>query len=193
MYESDDDVRWLQALLDRSHARMGPHMRSILTPDRALDARQVVRYLEGVKHVALATVTASGEPRVAPMDALFVRGRFHLGTAGAAARIRHLRRRPTASLTHFVGDALSVTVHGTAVLLGRDHPEAPGLERIYVDVYGSTPFVWAEDAVLVRLEPAAMYAHAQDPSRYPADPSPPPAPPPARTLRAVPARRGRST
>ncbi len=49
--------------------------------------------------MALATVTAKGEPRVAPLDGLFIRGRFHVGTGGAAARVRHLLRQPKVSLT----------------------------------------------------------------------------------------------
>src|SRR3989442_146796 len=111
MFESADDVRWLQELLAHSHARMNAHMRSILTPDRALGARQVITYLQGIKHVAVATVNRAGEPRVAPLDGLFVRGRFHLGTGGTAARVAHLRRRPAISVTHFAGDELAITVH----------------------------------------------------------------------------------
>ena len=167
MHETDDDLRWLQALLDRSHAGMGPHMRSILTPERTLTASQVVTHLRGIKHVALGTVTAAGEPRVGPLDALFIRGRFHVGTGGAAARLRHLRCRPAVSLSHFVGDEIAITVHGRAVLLGQGHPEAAALEPIYVDLYGSSPFGWAEGVTLIRVEPDAMYAYAPEPSRFP--------------------------
>lgn len=167
MYETDDDLGWLQALLDRSHARMGPHMRSILTSEHTLTARQVVMHLRGIKHVALATVTAAGEPRVGPLDALFVRGRFHVGTGGAAGRLLHLRRRPAVSLTHVVADEIAVTVHGTAVLLDQGHQEATALERVYVDLYGSSAFGWAEGVVLIRIEPHAMYASAPEPNRFP--------------------------
>jgi uncharacterized pyridoxamine 5'-phosphate oxidase family protein len=183
VHETDDDIRWLQDLLTRSHARMNPHMRSILTPDRALTARQVVTYLQGVKHVALATVTARGEPRVAPLDGLFIHGRFHLGTGGGAARVRHLRRQPKVSLTHFVGDEIAITVHGTATLLERDHPDVAALEPLYLEAYGSSPFSWAEQVVLIRVEPDAMYATAPQPERYPDGTAP------ARPVRLVPARR----
>jgi hypothetical protein len=70
-------------------------------------------------------------------------------------------------LTHFVGDEIAITVHGTAVLLGQAHPEVAALERIYVDLYGSSPFGWAEGVVLVPIEPDTMYAYAPDPSRVP--------------------------
>lgn len=116
MHETDGEVRALQALLDRSHAGMGPHMRSILTPERRLPARQVVGYLPGITHVALATVTATGEPRVVPLDALFIRGRFHVGTGGTAVRARHLRRRPQVSVTHFAGDAVPVRACSAATI-----------------------------------------------------------------------------
>jgi hypothetical protein len=74
VYETDDDLRWLQSLLEQNHARMDAYMRTILTPERTLTARQIVTYLRGITHVALATVTRSGEPRVAPLDGLFIRG-----------------------------------------------------------------------------------------------------------------------
>lgn len=167
MYETDEELRWLQALIDRSHATMGAHMRSIVTPERTLTARQLVTHLHGIRHAALATVTATGEPRVAPLDALFVRGRFHVGTGGAAARLRHLRRQPKVSLTHFAGDELSVIVHGTATLMGREHPEVAALEPVYLEVYGSSPFGWAEHVVLIRIEPEAMYTYAPEPERFP--------------------------
>jgi hypothetical protein len=84
MYESEEDVRRLQELLDRTLARANPHLASIVTPERRLTARQVVRYLQGTKHVAFATVNERGEPRVSPLDGVFVRGR--LSTARARSR-----------------------------------------------------------------------------------------------------------
>jgi uncharacterized pyridoxamine 5'-phosphate oxidase family protein len=51
----------------------------------------VVRFLQGTKHVAFATVNDRGEPRVAPLDGVFIRGRLTVSTGGEAARLRHLR------------------------------------------------------------------------------------------------------
>jgi len=65
VYETDEDLRWLQNLLDRTLASANPHLTSIVSPERRLTVRQVVRYLQGMKHVAFATVNARGEPRVA--------------------------------------------------------------------------------------------------------------------------------
>ncbi|HVR14064.1 MAG TPA: hypothetical protein VMS41_09795, partial [Gaiellaceae bacterium] len=75
MFESDDDVRELQMLIDRTFAGANPHLAGIVKPERRLSARQVVRYLQGTKHVAFATVNERGEPRVAPLDGVFIRGR----------------------------------------------------------------------------------------------------------------------
>ena len=49
MYETD--IRRLQKLIDRSHARMGAHMRSIL-PRPDAHGREVVTYLHCIKHAA---------------------------------------------------------------------------------------------------------------------------------------------
>jgi hypothetical protein len=51
-------------------------------PERRLNARQVVRYLQGIKHVAFATVNERGEPRVAPLDGVFIHGRFTVSAGG---------------------------------------------------------------------------------------------------------------
>ncbi|HZP42734.1 MAG TPA: pyridoxamine 5'-phosphate oxidase family protein [Candidatus Binatia bacterium] len=177
MYDTEDELAALQALLDRSQARMSAYMRTILTANRRLSARQLVTYLKGVKHVAVATVTAAGEPRVAPMEALFVHGRFHLATGAGAARVRHLRRRPGVSLTHFSGEDVAITVHGRPALLPHDHPDVPALEKVYVEVYGSSPFAWATDVLLVRVDPVTMYAHASEPGRFPEGATAPPARP----------------
>ncbi|OLC12870.1 MAG: hypothetical protein AUH29_14900 [Candidatus Rokubacteria bacterium 13_1_40CM_69_27] len=167
MYETDEDIRSLQELLDHSHARMGAYMRSILTRERTLTARQVTTYLHGIRHVAFAAVTSAGEPRVAPLDALFIRGRFHVGSGRSSIRVRHLRRRPKVSLAHFVGDEVAVTVHGTVTLMERSHPDVAAIEPIYLDLYGSSPFGWSEHVMLMRVEPQAMYAYAPQPERFP--------------------------
>lgn len=56
MDETDDDLLRLQEMLDRTLARANPHLTSIVSPERRLSARQIVRYLQGTKHVAFATV-----------------------------------------------------------------------------------------------------------------------------------------
>src|SRR5437868_15284789 len=98
MRETESDLAELSTLLERSIAGAGPFLRrSFEMPEHSLTAGQLVRYLDGLRTVAFATVTANGEPRVAPIGALFYRGRFYIPTTMEAARTRHIRQRPGAS------------------------------------------------------------------------------------------------
>src|SRR5436305_8216142 len=130
MYESDEDIRELQALLDRTLAGANPHLARIVKPERRLNARQVVRYLRGTKHVAFATVNERGEPRVAPLDGVFIRGRFTVSTGDRAARLRHLRANAACSAAHVDGDTIGIVVHGHATIIGRDDEGVEELEPI---------------------------------------------------------------
>ena len=76
MHETSDDLVRLQALLDSSYDRAGEHLRSIWGPECRLDAQALSEELDGVQVLDLATVNARAEPRVAPVDGLFYRGRF---------------------------------------------------------------------------------------------------------------------
>jgi uncharacterized pyridoxamine 5'-phosphate oxidase family protein len=167
MFESDDDVVAMQALIDRTFAHANPHLAGIVKPERRLNARQVVRYLQGTKHVAFATVNERGEPRVAPLDGVFVRGRFTVSTGGQAARLRHLRANPACSAAHVDGDTIGIVVHGHATIIGRDDPGADELEPIWRDIYGSSPFEWGDGVVFMRVEPTSMWAYAFHPENFP--------------------------
>ena len=167
MRETEAEIRELQALLDRSYERAGDHLRSIIDPERRLDARQVVRYLDGVKHIALATTTADGRPRVGPVDALFLHGRFQGGTAGNSLRMRHMRRRRDVSATHFVGDEIAITVHGRAVLMGEGDPDVAELEELWIEHYGMAPWGLADEVVMFRIEPESMFTFATSPADHP--------------------------
>ena len=166
MYETSEEIDELQALIDRSFAGAGPHLLAIMKPERRLTARQVVRYLDGIKHVSLGTVTARGEPRVAPLDSYFVHGRFVASTGGRSIRLRHMRARPAVSLTHVVGD-IALVVNGRAVIIERDHPDAEEIDRIATGIYGSSPFSWGEGSVFIRVEPDVMFAYAFHPENFP--------------------------
>jgi hypothetical protein len=165
--ETDEDLRGMQELMDATYARANRHMTAIVGPDRRLDAAQVVAYLQGLKHVAFATVDARGEPRVAPLDAHFVRGRFTLGTGRGSARWRNITRNPACSVAHYVGDDVAVVAHGRAEELARDHPDHDEVHEVWTTHYGSDPYSWGDAVVLFRVEPAAMWAYAPDPSAFP--------------------------
>ncbi len=167
MFESEAEVGELQALIDRTFARANPHLATIVKPGRRLNARQVIHYLQGTKHVAFATVNERGEPRVAPLDGIFIRGRFTVSTGGQAARLRHLRANPACSAAHMDGDTIGIVVHGRATIIGRDDDGVEEIEPVWRDIYGWSPFEWGEGVVFMRVEPSSMWAYAFHPENFP--------------------------
>ena len=167
MHESEEDVRDLQALLDRTFARANPHLAEIVTPERRLNARQVVRYLQGTKHVAFATVNTKGEPRVAPLDGVFIRGRFTVSTGGHAARLQHLRANAACSVAHMDGDNVGIVAHGSATIIGPHDTGVDEIEPVWKEIYGGSPFEWGEGVVFMRVEPSSMWSYAVHPENFP--------------------------
>jgi uncharacterized pyridoxamine 5'-phosphate oxidase family protein len=165
MHETAADLAALQQLLDASYGRIGPHMRSIHTPERRVAASDLARVLRGVRVLDLATVTASCEPRVSPVDGLFYRGRFYFGSGEDSMRFRHVRSRPQVSACHTIGESFATIVHGRAIeidvradnqsgFLDYVHEVYPQWEEWYAE--STPPYAW--------IEPAAMYAYAFEPS-----------------------------
>jgi hypothetical protein len=166
VFETEAELRELQAMLDAHLARANPHMTNIVTPERRLSARQVTTYLQGTRHVAFATVTSKGEPRVSPLDALFIHGRFTLSTARGATKMAHLRRNPACSAVHVDGDRIAVAVNGEVEWLPRDHPDHDEIHAAWVAQYESDPYSWG-DVVLFRIRPSTMWAYAFHPEEFP--------------------------
>jgi hypothetical protein len=168
VHETAADLAVLQALLDRSAAASGPHMRSIITPERRLNARQVCGCLTGMTLLALATVTAGGRPMVGPIDGVFYRGSFHFGTAPDSVRWRHISARPAVSATHVPSEQLAVTVHGRAVPIDvRSEAQAgfrAALLEVYVPRYGDEWEVFLDSGpVYARIEAERMFTFASEP------------------------------
>ena len=135
MHETPGDIRRLQELLDRSHASGGRHLRSIITPERRVDAEELVERLTGMRLLVLATATADGRPIAGPVDGIFYRGSFHFGSATDSVRFRHIRARPHVSATHLPGEEFAVTVHGQAVFVDISSTEAAGFRQTLIDTY----------------------------------------------------------
>jgi nitroimidazol reductase NimA-like FMN-containing flavoprotein (pyridoxamine 5'-phosphate oxidase superfamily) len=135
VHETEDDLIALQALLDRSYAVAGTHLLRIHTPERRLRAEQVAERLQGMRLLALATVTADGRPIVGPVDGIFHRGAFHFGSAPDSVRFRHIEARPWVSATHLPGEELSVTVHGRAVPVDIRDEQGAGFRQTLLDIY----------------------------------------------------------
>jgi uncharacterized pyridoxamine 5'-phosphate oxidase family protein len=136
MYETDDDLRALQGLLDASYVGAGAHLRSIWGSETRLDAERVSAELAGVQVLDLATVTPRGEPRVAPVDGLFFRGRFWFGSAENSARFRNIRMNPAVSGAVTRGlETFLVIVHGEAVEIDPRGPDARGFADYPRELY----------------------------------------------------------
>ena len=158
MHETPDDLTELQALLDASYASAGAHLLRIFTEERRIPAADLPGLLRGVQVLNLATVTARCEPRVAPVDGLFFRGRFWFGSAPDSARFRNLRARPQVSAAHTRGEALAVIVHGRAVEVAPDAAAAGPFRDYCLEVYGNGWIGWAVgSATYARIEPARMF------------------------------------
>lgn len=166
MFETEEELDRLQVMFDAHLAHANPHMLAIVKPERRLTARQVATYLQGTKHVAFATVTSRGEPRVSPLDALFIHGRFTVGTDESATRIAHLRRNPACSAVHMDGDRIAVVANGTVEWIAREHPDHAEIHRVWTETYSSDPYTWGK-VVLFRIRPVSMWAYASQPREFP--------------------------
>jgi Pyridoxamine 5'-phosphate oxidase len=172
MRETTADLEELQALLDRSIEGAGPFLRSSFQmPEHSLSAGHLAGHFSGSLTVALATTTARGEPRVAPISALFVRATFCVPSVAQAARTRHLARRPAASLTYFEGNDLAVIAHGQVTIVPAADPAFDELDALQVASGGESVRGWSGDGVYLRLEPASLFTYARDPTRPRSAPS----------------------
>jgi hypothetical protein len=162
MKEIAGELASLQTLLDASLAGATEHLRAIVTPVRALDARELRDLLTGMRTLAVATVTATGEPRVSGVDGHFLHGRWVFSTSGSAAKARHLRARPAVSAAHLLGDDLGVFCHGRAHFLQRENPDWPEIDAHLTAHYGSSPTTWEPDIAYLRIDPHWMVGYAGD-------------------------------
>jgi len=135
VHESADDIAQVQALLDRSYAAAGPHLRSIHTERRRMSGADLVARLQGMCLLVLATVSSAGRPVTGPVDGVFHRGAFHFGTSPDAVRWRHLEGNPAVSATHLPSEDWAVIVHGTAVPADVSRADPEGLRATLLEVY----------------------------------------------------------
>jgi general stress protein 26 len=158
MHERPADLTRLQQLLDASYERAGAHLRSIFIPKKRLSAEDLAEMLTGVQVLNLATVTARGEPRVAPVDGLFFRGDFWFGSSPDSVRFRHIRRRSQVSANHIRGETLAVVVHGDASITDLKDPANAPFVAYCREVYGAGWDDWGAPATYARIEAHTMFA-----------------------------------
>jgi general stress protein 26 len=160
MYETDEEVERLQALLDASHARSTDHLRSIIHDDRRLTAGDLVALLTGMKVLSVATVTARGEPRISAVDGHFLHATWSFSTSGTSAKARHLDARPQVSVAHVDNEELAVFSHGAVDLVGPQDPDREETLAHWTRHYGSSPLSWGPDIRLYRYRPTWMVGYA---------------------------------
>ena len=173
MNETEAELAALQQLLDRSAAEArSPMLRNIFRiPKHSLSARQLVKLLHGVRHVALATSGRSGAPRVAPVDGLFFHGKFWISTDRSTARAKDLLRRKELSLTYFEGEDLAIIVHGNAVIFEPGDPEFARIDHDAKPLAGmgaveASAAFGGSGALWIRVEPRAMFTFARYPEKF---------------------------
>jgi ribosomal protein S18 acetylase RimI-like enzyme/uncharacterized pyridoxamine 5'-phosphate oxidase family protein len=161
MHETQEDLERLQALLDRSIKQAGSFLRSSFQmPQHSLSASELVKHLQGLQTVALATVSAKGEPRVAPIGAIFFRGSFSIPTVATAVRTRHIRKRPAVSLAYFVENGLAIIVHGQATSISPDSEEFEKLDEVYQAMSGTSVRNWGE-GIYIQVHADVIYTYAR--------------------------------
>ncbi len=169
MFETDDELRILDALLDRSFAGAGGHLTGIISPERRLSARDLARYLEGTRHFVVATVSRAGEPRCSAVDGLFLHGHLWFTTSGDAIKAKHLEERPALSAAHVVGDDVGVFVHGDARIVRGGPGEADAIRHYWTELYESSPEDWVStprDARYVEVIATSIFTYAFNRERF---------------------------
>lgn len=163
MKETQEDIDRLQASLDVSIERAGDFLRrSFGIPDHSLSANELSQTLQGVLTVALATVTTNGEPRIAPIGALFYRGDFYIPTVATAARTRHIKKRPAVSLTYFAKEDIAIIVHGSATIITPNHQDFEKLEELLRTYSNASVSSWGE-GVYLHIHAETIYTYTRHP------------------------------
>jgi hypothetical protein len=166
MDETPQDLDELQQLLDRSIQQAGEYLRTCLEmPEHSLKATQITRHLQGILTAAAGTVTARGEPRVAPVGCIFYRAQFHIPTVRNAARAKHVAKRPGISLSLFDGNDLAMIVHGCATIVPSSMPDFKELDRTLQEAVGRGVLDWG-DGIYIRIVADRFYTFARYPERF---------------------------
>ena len=162
MLETPNEVATLQELLDTSRGSATAHLRGIITDDRALTARDLVALLTGMRVLSVATVTATGEPRISALDGHFLHATWTFSTDGSSAKAHHLRARPAVSVAHIDGEELALFSHGRAEQMRDGDPDWAETLDHWTAHYGESPMGWGDDVRLYRLRPQWMVGYAFD-------------------------------
>lgn len=124
-----------------------------------LTAREVVDHFDGACICDLATVNSKGQPFVAPVDMLFIKGRAWFSSSSNSLRFSNIQRNPRVSLARTVGSEISILIHGAANVIDVTVGDHQFLHDLCIECYGDTydswglwgyPWAW--------IEPTRMFA-----------------------------------
>lgn len=164
MLDTSDDLIEIDSLLRSSMDAAGSYLRSAFSmPAHCVWADELVSLLDGRLTVALSTVTRRCEPRVSPVDAFFVRGRFHVPSVMQAARTRNLTRNRAASLTCF-SKAWAVICHGESRVMTTDDSLFVTIDEQMLKFGLSSVLDWG-DGVFLEITPRTMFTWKREPGR----------------------------
>lgn len=120
---------------------------------------------QGIAVLAVASVTAAGEPRVSAVDGHFRHGTWWFGTASTSTKARHWRARPAVSAAWTPRDGLGVFAHGSVEFLDLDDPRRIELMEYLTELYGVDPETFSDTGdppVYMRMDPRWMVGYAAD-------------------------------
>jgi general stress protein 26 len=164
LYETEAELSELEKLVEKSKLKSGDHLSSLFGQGEWLSGKQVAHHLQGIGNVALATVNSRMEPRVAPMEAALLHGRFYIAVQGDSTRVRQLTKTPAASLTYTRDDDVLITVNGNATFVRKGEPDFVGLDAEWSKKYGGGV---RDNFVFIKLEPTHITAFALNPELFP--------------------------
>lgn len=160
MHETPTELEALQKLLNKSYQNAGKHLLSIHQEDWRLSASDLSAILSGVCVLNLATINLEGAPIVAPVDGLFLGGKFWFGSAEASVRFSHIRRDSRVSAAYTVGEEISIVVHGRANEIDTSNGKYERFHDYCRETYGPKYDEWGywEKAPFAWIEARRMYA-----------------------------------
>jgi hypothetical protein len=134
MFETEAEIAALQALLDRSMARAGPHLRSIFEGAR-MPAHDLVAKMTGMRLLTVATVSRDGRPFAGAVDGYLLHGELWFSSGPDAVRTRQLRRNPAVSATWLPDESTQLTVHGEVEIVPFGDARTAELRQAMLDHY----------------------------------------------------------
>jgi hypothetical protein len=159
VFETPDELAYLQTLLDRSFERASAHLTSIMTEPRRLSARRLADELPSPAVLNIATVTARSEPRISAVDGHFLHGHWYFTTDATSPKARQLRARPAISASYTPRDGYGVFCHGRVAELAAG-PEQQRVRDHFVTTYGMAPEELASAIFYARIDPTWLVGFA---------------------------------